>query len=235
MHAKPGQRIELRVERHNNQVWVTVLGMGEKPAELSQAAARYMEDALSAAGGSFTLMPLNGRLAYVAMLPLRPVADAGSTRTEVAAPAADVDGAAPLEGLFVMAIDDQEDALDALEAVLTSSGARVQTASSGKAALDWLARTPTAQWPHALLCDIVLADDEDGYDVLRRLRRLEAERQLPLQDRVPAIALTGYAQGEDRMRAKMAGFQAHLTKPVAPEKLIGEIRNLAMASARTGV
>jgi len=101
--------------------------------------------------------------------------------------------------------------------------------------LDWLARTPTAQWPHALLCDIVLADDEDGYDVLRRLRRLEAERQLPLQDRVPAIALTGYAQGEDRMRAKMAGFQAHLTKPVAPEKLIGEIRNLAMASARTGV
>jgi ATP-binding cassette subfamily B protein len=32
----------------------------------------------------------------------------------------------------------------------------------------------------------------------------------------------------------MAGFQAHLTKPVAPQKLIGEIRNLAMATARTG-
>jgi ATP-binding cassette subfamily B protein len=231
-HARPGQRIELRVERHNNQVWVTVLGMSEKPAELSQAAARHMEEALSAAGGSFTLMPLNGRLAYVAMLPLRPVADA-SAGTQAAAPIADADGAAPLEGLFVMAIDDQEDALDALEAVLTASGARVRTASSGKEALDWFAQTATTQWPHALLCDIVLAD-EDGYDVLRRLRRLEADRQLPLQDRVPAIALTGYAQAEDRMRAKMAGFQAHLTKPVAPQKLIGEIRNLAMATARTG-
>ncbi|MGN8109014.1 ATP-binding cassette domain-containing protein [Paraburkholderia sp. 22098] len=235
VHARPGQRIELRVERHNNQVWVTVLGMGEKPAELSQAAARYMEEALAAAGGSFTLMTLNGRLAYVAMLPLRPVADADSGAGSAAVPlTSEVDGAAPLEGLFVMAIDDQEDALDALEAVLVSSGARVRTASSGKEALDWFAATPTTQWPHALLCDIVLAD-EDGYDVLRRLRRLEADRQLPLQDRVPAIAITGYAEGEDRMRAQMAGFQAHLSKPVAPEKLIGEIRNLAMASARTGV
>ena len=49
---------------------------------------------------------------------------------------------------------------------------------------------------------------------------------------MPDIALTGYAESEDRMRAQMAGFQAHLTKPVAPARLIGDIRNLAMVSAR---
>jgi len=233
VQAKPGQRIELRVERHDNYAWVSVLGMGDKPAELSQAAARHMEETLAAAGGGFTLTPLGGRLAYVAMLPLRPVADSDAPAPATQGPDV-VDRAMPLDGLFVMAIDDQEDARDALEAVLSASGARVRLAASGDEALAWLANTPTQQWPHALVCDIVLAD-EDGYDVLRRLRRLEAERELPLEERLPAIALTGYAQAEDRIRAKTAGFQAHLTKPVAADQLIADIRHLAMASARAAV
>jgi ATP-binding cassette subfamily B protein len=101
----------------------------------------------------------------------------------------------------------------------------VQLASSGAEALDWLSRTGTNQWPQLLLCDIVLAD-EDGYEVLSRLRMLEVERKLPPQQRVPAIALTGYAEREDRLRAQQAGFQAQLSKPVSPELLIAEIRRL---------
>ncbi|MEA3085063.1 MAG: ATP-binding cassette, subfamily bacterial [Paraburkholderia sp.] len=217
MQARPGQRIALRIERHDNYAWVNVLGTGDKPAELSQSAAQQMEVTLAAAGGGFTLMPLRGQLAYVAMLPLHPVADAK--------PQERADGASPLNTLFVMAIDDQEEARDALEAVLSASGARVQLASSGAEALDWLSRTGTNQWPQLLLCDIVLAD-EDGYEVLSRLRMLEVERKLPPQQRVPAIALTGYAEREDRLRAQQAGFQAQLSKPVSPELLIAEIRRL---------
>jgi ATP-binding cassette subfamily B protein len=49
---------------------------------------------------------------------------------------------------------------------------------------------------------------------------------------MPAIALTGYAEREDLARAQQAGFQAHLTKPVPPEKLIVEIRKLARERTR---
>ncbi|MFL9912164.1 ATP-binding cassette domain-containing protein [Paraburkholderia sp. RL17-337-BIB-A] len=225
--AKPGHRIALRGERHNNHAWVSMLGMGGEPAELSQAAAQHIEASLAAAGGSFSLMPLHGRLAYIAMLPLHPVAGAESR----AAPTEQPDGTRPLDNLFVMAIDDQEEARDALEAVLSASGARVQLASSGDEALEWLTHADANKWPQVLLCDIVLAD-EDGYEVLRRLRALEGERNLPPASHLPAIALTGYAEVEDRLRAQQAGFEAHLSKPVSPDRLISEIRKLTSADAR---
>jgi ATP-binding cassette subfamily B protein len=44
---------------------------------------------------------------------------------------------------------------------------------------------------------------------------------------MPAIALTGHTQTEDRLRAQMAGFQLHLTKPVPAERLIAAIRQVA--------
>ncbi|MBB5414277.1 ATP-binding cassette subfamily B protein [Paraburkholderia atlantica] len=225
--ASPGQRIALRAERHGNHVWFSVLGMGDKPAELSQATARQMESALAAAGGSFTLTPLNGRLAYVAMLPLRPVADA-QPRLASESTAPDSAEPASLDGLFVLAIDDQEEARDALEAVLSTSGARVRLFASGREALEWLRVTDPAQWPHVLLCDLMLAGEE-GYDVLRRLRELEGERP-SLQGRpLPAIALTGYADVLDAQHARSADFDAHLNKPVPPEELIAAIRRLAPA------
>ena len=226
--AERGQSIALRAQRHNNHAWISALGMGDKPAELSQAVAQHLEVALAAAGGGFTLMPLDGRLAYVAMLPLRPVVEPVSH----AAPQS-LDRAKPLDGLLIMTIDDQEEARDALEAVLGAGGARVQLASSGAQALEWLSRTPTPQWPDVLLCDIVLAG-EDGYDVARRVRALEAERGLPSGRGLPAIALTGYAEADDRTRALSAGFQAHLSKPVAPDTLIVEITRLATTAARSG-
>jgi ATP-binding cassette subfamily B protein len=228
--ASPGQRIALRVDRHNNYAWLSVLGLGDKPAELSNSEARRLETALTAAGGSFTLVPLRGRLAYVAMLPLRPVAD--SEVHAVPEPSTEhAESSMSLEGLSVMVVDDQEEARDALEAVLSENGARVQLASSGGEALEWLLRTDMSQWPHVLLCDIVLADD-DGYEVLRRLRALEAERGIPLPSRLPAIALTGYTDAEDRKRAQRAGFHALLGKPVPTERLIAEIIGVSTAAAR---
>jgi ATP-binding cassette subfamily B protein len=174
VHAQPGQRIALRVERHDNHAWVGVLGMGDKPAELSQSAAQHVEATLAAGGGGFMLMPMRGRLTYVAMLPLHPLADVPPPTV----PKESIDAARLLDSLIVMAIDDQEEARDALEAVLSASGARVRLASSGTEAIDWLSRTDTRQWPRLLLCDIVLAG-EDGHDVVRRLRALEADRNLP--------------------------------------------------------
>jgi ATP-binding cassette subfamily B protein len=227
MHAQPGQRIALRVDRHNNHAWVSVPGMVDKPTELSESAAQHIETTLAAAGGGFMLMPVRGRLAYVAMLPLHPLADAPPPTAPQQSPGT----ARLLDSLIVMAIDDQEEARDALEAVLSASGAQVRLASSGTEAIDWLSRTDTRQWPQLLLCDIVLAG-EDGYDVVRRLRALEADRNLPPQHHLPIIALTGYAAKEDRLRAQQAGFDAHLSKPVSAQTLIAEVKRLTDLTSR---
>ena len=55
--------------------------------------------------------------------------------------------------------------------------------------------------------------DEDGYELIRQVRLL-GER-----GRIPAIALTAYSRLEDRTRALMAGYQAHLAKPVDMDEL----------------
>ncbi|APR39424.1 ABC transporter ATP-binding protein [Paraburkholderia sp. SOS3] len=136
----------------------------------------------------------------------------------------------PLAGLTVLALDDQEEARDALEAVLGASGAHVLLASSGDEALQRLADIPRHAWPQVLLCDIVLGN-EDGYRVLERIRDLEAQYPLAGGERLPAIALTGYTEpaAGDAARALHDGFAAHLTKPVAAAVLIATIRDVARA------
>lgn len=222
--AAPGDRVELRSERKPNHVWLNVLGASGAPAELSQEEARRFEDALAEAGGSFTLSPVGNRLSYVTELPLSPfVVEGPSLPDELARlPARE----RSLAGLRIMAIDDQEQARDALEALLQAVGAQVQLAASASEAYELLAATPCARWPDALLVDVVLGD-ENGYELLGRVRRLEEERRVSPDQRIPAVALTGYVQTEDVERARMAEFQLHLTKPVAAEALIDAIRQVA--------
>ncbi|GAA4323625.1 hypothetical protein GCM10023144_04630 [Pigmentiphaga soli] len=163
-----------------------------------------------------------GAQTYVLRLPLRAVAAPAPARALPAGPARPPS----LEGVRVMAIDDQRDALEAVQAVLESSAASVQTMTSGKAALALLRELPSDRWPDALVCDISLGDDEDGYQVLRDMRAIESERGTALADLVPAVALTGRGSQEDRMRALLAGFQVHLVKPVDPGQLIATIAGL---------
>ncbi len=124
-----------------------------------------------------------------------------------------------LAGLSILLIDDQEEARESLAVVLLSAGAQVFTAASARAALDWLPTLPPDRLPAVLVCDIAMPG-EDGYAVLRKIRTWQSEHgDMPLQ-RLPALALTAFAQREDRIRALTAGFQMHITKPVAPEELI---------------
>ena len=66
--------------------------------------------------------------------------------------------------------------------------------------------------PDVALIDVGLPG-LDGYEVVRRIRATDLGRTMRL------VAITGYGQAEDRLRALAAGFDAHLTKPVAPERL----------------
>jgi ATP-binding cassette subfamily B protein len=129
-----------------------------------------------------------------------------------------------------MAIDDQADARESLKLLLELEGTLVLPFGSGLAALDWLEQADASDWPQVLVCDIALGD-EDGHQVMRRVRQLEARRGVPLPQRLPAVALTGFAQAGDRVRSLMAGFQVHLAKPVEPRELV---TTLYMLSGRAG-
>ena len=124
-----------------------------------------------------------------------------------------------LGGRHILLVDDQEEARESLSVVLAGAGARVFAASSSAEALAMLDACPREELPDMLVCDIAMPG-EDGYTALRRLRGWKAkDGSTPLQ-RMPALALTAFAQREDRIRALTAGFQMHVTKPVAPEELI---------------
>jgi len=123
-----------------------------------------------------------------------------------------------LKGLRVLVIDDEDDARELLTIALTQGGAQVRTAVTVRAALDLL-----EQWkPDVLVSDIGMPV-EDGYDLIKKVRALEADNG----GTIPALALTGYASAEDAARARMAGYQTHMAKPVAPGDVVAAVASLA--------
>jgi CheY-like chemotaxis protein/anti-sigma regulatory factor (Ser/Thr protein kinase) len=129
---------------------------------------------------------------------------------EQAAPAAEGIGARS-----VLLVEDNDDARQMLQAALALGGHEVRAAPDGESALALAAESS----PDVALIDLGLPDIS-GYEVARRLRAAGGGR-------MTLIALTGYGQAADRRRALEAGFDAHLTKPVTPERLqqaIGELR-----------
>jgi len=124
-------------------------------------------------------------------------------------------GADGQAGLKILVVDDSRDAADVSAMLLELSGHQVQTAYSARRALE----LGEIFHPDALLLDIGLPD-LDGYQLARRIRGSSWGRATLL------VAVTGWGQSEDRRRALEAGFDHHLTKPIAPETLDSLLRSL---------
>ncbi|MFL6623127.1 MAG: response regulator [Sulfurifustaceae bacterium] len=110
----------------------------------------------------------------------------------------------------ILIVDDNHDAANSLETVLQLAGHETRTAYGAEEAIE----AAIAFKPHFVLLDIGLPR-MDGYEVARRIRAAIPTMRL--------IALTGYGQKEDKQRSAVAGFEAHLVKPVdvtALEKLL---------------
>ena len=153
-----------------------------------------------------------------------PLADAGALHGDIApgqvrprSSAVDT-GAVDLEGLHVLAVDDEPDALALVREVLEAAGARVTMAQSAEEALHRV---------EAVQPDLVVADLRmprmDGFDFISRLRRHDNPR---VRD-IPAVALTAYVRAEDQMKVLQTGFHAHLAKPLDPTALLAAIMSLA--------
>jgi CheY-like chemotaxis protein len=114
--------------------------------------------------------------------------------------------------------------------VLEHCGAQVMAAGTSTDALAAIVDATAAEMPHVLISDIAMAG-EDGYELIRRVRKLESRHG----GRIPAIALTGYAAPDDIERAKAAGYQMHVAKPMDPAELIQAVAVLVRpADGRRG-
>jgi signal transduction histidine kinase/ActR/RegA family two-component response regulator len=143
---------------------------------------------------------------FVLSLPVVVAADAGRGQEAVAVPSQGGDARK------ILVVDDNVDAADTLEALLSIEGFTVAVAYDGQAAIEAVRRDP----PEIVLMDIGMPR-MDGYEAARCIREQTAGIRL--------IALTGWGQELDRRKAQAAGFNLHLVKPVDLEQLLGTINH----------
>lgn len=119
-----------------------------------------------------------------------------------------------LEGLHVVLVDDERLTLKLLSALLTREGAVVTTFTNADELL---------QKHHIAAFDILVSDMHmpicDGNSLIRDIRKLPPDEG----GKIPAIALTAYAQHDVLARAIAEGFDMTMTKPVNPKELVAAI------------
>ncbi len=129
-----------------------------------------------------------------------------------------------LDGARILIVDDEPDGRALIGRILEGRGARPTCVGSAGAALEALREERF---------DILLSDigmpHMDGYELLRRVRLLDATRDRP----IPAIAVTAYARSEDRQRSLLAGYHMHLAKPVEARELIAGVASLLQLSGKS--
>ena len=128
-----------------------------------------------------------------------------------------------LDGLKILVVDDEPDSRDVVQAILTRFGGQVKCTESVKEAI-----RAFQEWSPDLLVTDIGMPNEDGYCLIKKLRRLRSKRA----KEIPAIALTGYAAEKDIETAIAAGFNMHIAKPVEPAELSTAVAKL-LASHRS--
>ena len=113
---------------------------------------------------------------------------------------------------LVLAVDDEADILLVVTVILRHSGHEVLQASTGEMALEILER----ETPDAMLLDMRLP----GIDGLEVLERLRAARRLAT---LPVIVVSAFSNPETIARATEIGCKGFVTKPFAPDQLLGTL------------
>ena len=117
--------------------------------------------------------------------------------------------------LSVLVVDDVADVTEMIALFLKHAGYEVATANSAASAL----RIAREQRFDVIISDIGMPE-MNGYELAERLRGSTNYHGIPI------IAVTGYSEYDDRSRALQAGFNAHLIKPIDPDRLLNLIKSL---------
>ncbi len=143
----------------------------------------------------------------------------GSTATKQQRPALIGDGS-NLAGMRILVVDDSSANADALRDLLELDGAEIVVESSPKAAI-----TRAEKERFDLLISDIAMPEVDGYSMLQAIRACKANAH------TPAIAYSGYSGPQETIRARQAGFDMHLTKPVDVKTLLKTIEEVGKRKA----
>jgi PAS domain S-box-containing protein len=245
----PGGKIQVRLERVNSHVEIVVsdTGIGIRPDFLPHIFERFRQADAGpnrergglglGLGIARQLVELHGGTieassagvgqgsTFRIKLPLMIVHPQAVAGERVHPLTSEIRTAGPvpnLQGIRVLAVDDDRDALDMVRVILEATGAYVAIADSATSALEILEVVK----PDVLVLDLGMPR-MDGFELLAAIRRSE---DASVRD-IPAAALTALARVEDRTRTLRSGFQMHLAKPIDPAELMAATAALAK---RTG-
>ena len=240
-----GGRVEVRLERVNSHVEITVTdtGQGINPDFVPYVFERFRQ-ADSSITRSYSglglglaivrhLVELHGGTvhadsqgegqgaSFTVNLPVMPV------RVDVNNPERvhpTIGGGVPfdsppsLQGIRAIVVDDEPDSREYIITLLEQCGAQVIAVASASEAIEAVSQ---------MKADVLISDigmpEEDGYSLIRKVRALSTDQG----GKIPAVALTAYARAEDRTRAIASGFQMHIPKPVEPAELATVVASLA--------
>ncbi|ODU06892.1 MAG: hypothetical protein ABS81_03645 [Pseudonocardia sp. SCN 72-86] len=124
----------------------------------------------------------------------------------------------------VIAVDDDAAGLELLRMVLESAGHRVRTSADVAGGLRLISEPPT---PAAVVTDLLMGVDRDGG--YRLISRIRAD---PAHDAVAVVALTGVTSAEDLARARAAGADACLAKPIDVAEFLTVLVDVSSARTR---
>ena len=119
------------------------------------------------------------------------------------------------QGKKLMLVDDDKHTRDGYQMYLSSKGFRVHTFDGGIDALEFA----RSSMPDLVVLDLGLPD-VDGWEVARRLKSDDLTKDIPI------IAFSGRSMHHEQVSALRAGCDIHLTKPCAPDRLLGAIHKL---------
>ena len=125
-----------------------------------------------------------------------------------------------IKGLHILLVEDNELNMEITEFVLQNEGADVTKAWNGQEAVELFSKSESGEFD-AILMDIMMPV-MNGYEATKIIRSLDREDAKI----IPIIAMTANAFTEDRIRAKEAGMDEHVAKPIDVELLIKVIHKL---------
>ncbi len=114
-----------------------------------------------------------------------------------------------------LVIEDNKDNMKLITFLLEKNGYITVRAENGRNGIGLALK----ERPDFILLDIQLPDI-DGFEVLKEIRRLEEEGEIPI------IAITSYAMSGDEEKILRAGCNGYIVKPIDPFKVIGQIKKL---------
>ena len=116
---------------------------------------------------------------------------------------------ASIEGLSVLLVEDNELNMEIAKFIIENEGANVTCATNGKEAVDIYKKSP--EFFDIILMDIMMPE-MDGYEATKVIRSLDSK--------IPIVAMTANAFTEDKIKAKKAGMNTHLSKPLDKDTLV---------------